>query len=265
MTRSTLRQRAYQDIRSRIQGGDLFAGARLSELSLSKELQISRTPIREAIHQLASEGLVEHIPHQGAFVRRLSTEELRELFELRETLECYAVVRAAERLSEADLKLLEHLCREMRARIKRAYAAGDSIISEEAASAWVINDTLFHMLIIRAAKNAWLLKIIGDLQLMTRMFGQRREPLSVSNLAHIYAGHKRIVRALRRRDGGRASMEMAKHVQRGCRLVLDLCDTGDDEKADAGIDMAAWPADVRDLVRRLEAFDTHASGVPTRE
>jgi DNA-binding GntR family transcriptional regulator len=261
MMRSTLKQRAYRDIRTKIQNGDLWAGARLSELSLSKELQISRTPIREAIHQLASEGIVEHIPHQGAFVRQLTRPELQELFDLRETLECYAVRRAADHISDADLALLDRLCVVMRLQVKQALQSGAPVITGDEANDWVINDSLFHMLLIRAAKNAWLLKIIGDLQLMTRMFGQRREPLGVSNLVWIYAGHARIVRALHRRDAVGASREMGRHIRRGCRLVLQQCGPGDGATRDDGMP-ADWPAEVRDLVRRLEAFD--ASSEPKR-
>lgn len=250
----TLKQQAYHDIRAKIQSGDLWAGSRLSELSLSKELQISRTPIREAIHQLASEGIVEHIPHYGSFVRQLTRDEVQELFDLRETLECYAVRRAVTYLADSDLALLRRLISEMRQQVAHAAQSPDRLIVGDDAGRWVINDSLFHMLLIRSARNSWLIKMIGDLQLMTRMFGQRREPLSVSNLVWIYAGHTRIVRALERRDGAAASTEMAKHIRRGCRLVLELCGQPEATVRRDRIDLTEWPAEVRDLVRRLEAF-----------
>lgn len=250
---TTLKQRAYRSIRSKIEVGDLWAGVRLSELSLSKELGISRTPIREAIHQLASEGIVEHIPHYGSFVKRLQRDELIELFELRETLECYAARRAAERVSEPELLLLERLCADMRRLVREGLDDPAGVIEGESAAQWVINDSVFHMMLIRAAHNRSLLRMISDLQLMTRMFGQRREPLSGRNLAWIYAGHSRIVRALRRGDPEQASREVGKHIQRGCRLVLELCKSDEEARsAPGGTD--EWPPEVQDILQRFEAF-----------
>ena len=252
----TLKQRAYRDIRSRIEAGLLHVGARLSEVSLSKDLAISRTPIREAIQQLASEGIVEQIPHYGAFVKELSAEELEGLFSLRETLECYAVERAIDRLTETDFDLLERLCHAMRRMVRMAYESKDGVIDGELAHEWITNDSLFHMVLIRAARNTWLKKMVGDLKLMTRMFGQRREPLEASNLVRVYAGHRRIVRAMRRHDVARARAEMAKHIQRGCKLVMALRGMQPTPHFDTSrVDASVWPVEVRDYIRRLELFD----------
>lgn len=252
----TLKQRAYHDIRSRIETGLLHAGQRLSEISLSKDLAISRTPIREAIQQLASEGIVEQIPHYGAFVKELSAEEMEGLFSLRETLECYAVERAIDRLTDADLELLERLCNAMRRMVRMAYNTKDGVIDGELAHEWITNDSLFHMVLIRAARNTWLKKMVGDLKLMTRMFGQRREPLEAANLVRIYAGHRRIVRAMQRKDVTRAQAEMAKHIQRGCQLVMGLRGMQPASYPEnTRIDASVWPVEVRDYIRRLELFD----------
>ncbi len=253
---TTLKQRAYESIRSKIEVGDLWAGVRLSELSLSRELGISRTPIREAIHQLASEGIVEHVPHYGSFVKRHRRDELVELFELRETLECYAVARAAQHISETDLTLLEGLCSDMRPLVREALQSPLGVIDGQDAARWVINDSVFHMLLIRAARNRSLLRIINDLHLMTRMFGQRREPLSGRNLAGIYAGHSRIVRALRRGDAELAQREMSRHIQRGCRLVLAMCDRDDGDGAVSTPQLEAWPEEVRGILQRFESFNS---------
>jgi DNA-binding GntR family transcriptional regulator len=257
---STLKQKAYMDIRSRIESGHLSAGTRLSEVSLSKELRISRTPIREAIHQLASEGVVEHIPHYGSFVKQLSAEELEGLFSLRETLECYAIERGVKYINDSDLLFLDRLCMAMREMVRTAMASPDGTLSGAMAHEWVTNDSLFHMVLINAARNPWLLKIVDDMKLMTRMFGQRREPLSAGNLARIYAGHSRIVRALRKGDVDRARDELGKHIHRGCRLVLEMVGASSEGDSSSRFDLEAWPPEVRDYVRRIEKFEVEKPG-----
>ena len=253
---TTLKQQAYRSIRSQIEVGELWAGVRISEGALSKQLGIGRTPIREAIHQLASEGIVEQIPHYGSFVKRLGRDELQELFELRETLECYAVTRAAQRITDEELDLLQRTCDEMRPVVRAALRNPQGAISGEEAARWVINDSVFHVLVIRAAHNRSLVRIVSDLQLMTRMFGQRREPLTGGNLARIYAGHARIIRALRRRDPEQARAEMSRHIQRGCQLVLQMCGVAEASGPAADtISLEQWPVEVRETLRRFEAFD----------
>ena len=86
--------------------GDLAPGTRLVNRSLAKELGISFTPLREAINQLASEGLVEYVPGGGAFVRRLDRHQLAQLYDLREALEPFAAAEAAKHITEHELEEL---------------------------------------------------------------------------------------------------------------------------------------------------------------
>ena len=83
----TLAKDAYRVIRHRLAVGKLAPGARVSELALSKEFGISRGPVREVIGRLASEGLIDRMPNVGAFVKKLSHEELQDLYELRMWIE----------------------------------------------------------------------------------------------------------------------------------------------------------------------------------
>ncbi len=96
----------YGNLKSRIINNLIKPGEPLNEGMLSKELKISKTPIREAFQQLEREGLVENIPVKGAFVSRISFQDIRELFEIREILECEAVKRAVMKVDPAKIKLL---------------------------------------------------------------------------------------------------------------------------------------------------------------
>ena len=86
-TKDTLQKLAYESIRREVIRGTLKWGERLSEESLANSLNISRTPVREAIFQLEKEGLLEKNPHKNFFVRRFTQEEIEEIFRLRSVLE----------------------------------------------------------------------------------------------------------------------------------------------------------------------------------
>ena len=83
-----MRERAYFLIQQKIVSGELMAGAAISEVSLAKELNSSRTPIREAIGQLVSEGVLEQIPNRGTIVTQFDRQDILELYELRKRSRC---------------------------------------------------------------------------------------------------------------------------------------------------------------------------------
>src|ERR1700760_1132275 len=103
----TLKARAYQHILSKIAAGGVRAGGRLSAAALAKELGVSHIPVREAISQLHSEGLIDQVPRKGAFARRPERSELVEMIELRSVLECNAAAQAALRIDDAQIYDLE--------------------------------------------------------------------------------------------------------------------------------------------------------------
>ena len=94
----------YENLKRRIISHSLSPGEPLNESVLTKELGISKTPIREALQQLEKEGFVENIPGKGSFVSRISIQDIREMFEIREILECEVIRRVA---SKGDLNKAE--------------------------------------------------------------------------------------------------------------------------------------------------------------
>jgi DNA-binding GntR family transcriptional regulator len=85
----------YETLKKRIINHSLHPGEPLNESVLSKELKISKTPVREAFQQLEKEGFIESVPGRGAFVSKISIQDIRELFEIREILECQVIRRVA--------------------------------------------------------------------------------------------------------------------------------------------------------------------------
>ena len=111
----TLSQRVYEHLRDEILADHLLPGTELSEVALSKELAISRGPIREAMGRLAAEGLITMRPRRRAEVRSLTPQELIDAYQVREALEVMAVRLAIPRVTEADLARLEGLIDQMAA------------------------------------------------------------------------------------------------------------------------------------------------------
>ncbi len=115
----TLWERVYEHLRAEIREQRLPPGTELSEVALSRELGVSRGPIREAMGRLASEGLVTIRPRRGAVVRALTAQELVDAYQVREVLEATAVRLAVPLLTQEDLDRLEQLVEEMALRAKR--------------------------------------------------------------------------------------------------------------------------------------------------
>ena len=117
-TADRIRRSLEQDILT----GEFGDGERLSELDLCQRFDVSRTPVREALHQLSSAGLLELLPRRGAFVRRPGFVEVVEMFDVMGELEAMCGRLTARRISEHELKALEAACR----RCERAEKQGGS-------------------------------------------------------------------------------------------------------------------------------------------
>src|SRR6056297_4155191 len=106
---------AYARLMSDIRAGTFRPGDRLTETDLAERLGLSRTPVREAIRQLESDGLVTHVPRVGAAVRRLDYAEITELYEMRAVLEGTAARFAARAAYPSEIDELEAINHEMAA------------------------------------------------------------------------------------------------------------------------------------------------------
>ena len=100
----TIRGEAFKIIREMIISGEISPGTRLSESKLATELGTSRTPVREALHTLEKENLIESIPRVGYIVREIIAEEADEIVEIRIALETLAAKRASQKISATELR-----------------------------------------------------------------------------------------------------------------------------------------------------------------
>lgn len=191
-------QGAYRHLLNGIRDGTLPPGARLRETELAERLGISRTPVREAIRQLEADGLVVHLPRQGATVRSLDYAEVIELYEMRAVLEGTAARLAARAASGIELGELSALHAEL-----AAAPAG--------AQARELNRQ-FHRSLIDAAKNRFLVKAMSALQKTMLILG----PTTLADptrAADAVAEHAYVLAALQNRDGLAAEEAMRRHVE----------------------------------------------------
>lgn len=211
---------AYHQIRRWIVEGRLRPDERLVEQRLAEELDLSRTPVREALRMLHSEGLVHFEPHRGARVRSLSIEDVGDLYELRARLEAMAAELAAERATGDQLERLSAAEVEFASAVDQAQA-GDI----EAIRVVFHHNEVFHLTVLEAAHHERLAQsLIGTVD-HTLVFQAFRH-YHPSVMARSVLFHGLIAEAIRCREGARAGRLMHEHVLQGRDQLLAVAGHG---------------------------------------
>ena len=197
----SLVNQAYKELKRILLEHQIPQGGKLNEGELAGALGISRTPVREAINRLAKEGLVEIFPQRGAFVIRVSEEDVNELFLIRENLEGLAAYLAAEKMTGTDLTRLES-CVEG---FKEPYGKKDI-------QRYAREDFKFHQTIIKLSDARRLTTLISTLYDHIRIF--RLTTLGLSDRMKVsLAEHARLIEAFRKKDASEAETLMRRHIR----------------------------------------------------
>jgi DNA-binding GntR family transcriptional regulator len=208
------RERAYLHIQRKIVSGELRAGQSISELSLAKEIGISRTPIREALRQLVTESILEQGPNGGMNVVRLTRQDIIDLYELREALEMFAVAKAARQVvRKVDLDRLQAMTDPILALRDELKHSGNAELDEDQMNRFVAYDLGFHVHLMRMAANARILKVVNETRLLMRIFGMRRKGHTVALLDDIHSRHSEILDAVAKQDPERATRAISEHIE----------------------------------------------------
>jgi len=254
------RELAYEHIRRKLIEGTLPTGARLSPTALAREIGMSHTPVREAISQLQSEGLVVQTAHQGAFVRQPSRHELAEIIEIRTTLECAAAAHAARRIDRPQLRELDQRWSELQRSIEALKTSADAR-SERLETDWALADLQFHMTLLRAAGNRLAMRIIEGHRIMTMMFGNRAAPAETppaptAECALDLKVHRNIYEAIRRHDPKAARRAMAIHMRRAGKNILAHFDRSQRPRDPDTSFLAECPEALVKALRAIERGDS---------
>ncbi|HZC85192.1 MAG TPA: GntR family transcriptional regulator [Rubrobacter sp.] len=199
LTRTVLREQIRELLLERILKGELESGDRIVELQIAQELGTSQAPVREALRELQSLGFVEHEPYRGTRVRRITEEELAEIYPVRAALEELAAQEAASRL---DGKV-EELEREFEA--MREAASSDDL--QELAA----HDATFHRLIVEAAGNKVLLDTWRTLRVEARVVVTAlKTDIVLQELAEL---HRPLLEALKEGSPEKAGGALRQHFE----------------------------------------------------
>jgi DNA-binding GntR family transcriptional regulator len=190
--------------------GRIAPGVRIDEAALAERFKVSRSPVREALRQLAASGMVEHRENRGAFVAEVTLEDVFDVYEVLAELEGLCAALAARRMTEPER-------REMRSLHERM----GKLLAARHRERYIELDQAFHRLLIQAARNSALQEHIASC--LRRIAAVRRVSMeTVHDLAEAYAEHERLVGAVASRNGAEARRIMSQHVALRAEQAKDL-------------------------------------------
>ena len=206
--RKSIREKVYEYLREEILNGKIKAGDRLVESNLADHIGTSRTPVREALHTLEREGLVESVHRVGYVVSPISELEVSELCEIRLSLESLALRLALNK----DPQGLADLLRENLSRCEQLLAEGDL-------KAFVEMDAQFHDLISRIADSSRLMEMTNSIR--RYMLRYRIQSIySQENVQRAIVGHRAVLKAVEDGDKKAAQRALRAHIKQSKKDIL---------------------------------------------
>lgn len=210
LTRTALYEEVAELLRSRIFAHELPPGSWIDEQAIAEQLGISRTPMREALKVLASEGLVVLKPRRGCYVAELSEQDLDEVFPVMALLESRCAYEAARKATDEDIVRLEALHTDL-----EAHAT-----SGDADKFFAANDA-FHSALQDIAGNGWLKHLIDDTRKVIKL--TRRHSLQLEGrVEQSLAEHREIMAALRAKNPDLTAQRMHDHLLSGRQALVKL-------------------------------------------
>lgn len=200
----------YQNLRGKILNGILKPGQRLRQEELSRELDVSRVPLREAMTRLAADGLIVLNPRRGYAVTSLRPSEILEIFELRAVVEEHAAYRAAYARTEVDI-----------AEVERILTASEMIKlnSEKSIERWLQLNYQFHARIIASTGREHLLKFATQLRDTVEPY-IRVEMSMTGDVEEAQRDHRQLFEAYRDGDATELARLSREHVEKTARRLL---------------------------------------------
>ncbi len=197
-------EHAYEQIRKHIISGKYHAGLHLTEEMLVGDIDVSRTPVREALRQLDSEHLVQFVPNHGAFVTTWSADDVDDIFYLRTMLEGYSTYRAADRITDDAIKELEQHADEIESLSTKRNPNNHAKMIE--------SNHRFHTIIMQAASSERINRMLSWL-VEIPMILKTLEMFDDADLQRSNYHHRELISALKARDGQWAQSVMESHLR----------------------------------------------------
>jgi DNA-binding GntR family transcriptional regulator len=199
-----LTQTVYKRLRASIANQDFASGQRLQLDALASQLGVSRTPVREALNQLAAEGLIEIRPRHGTFVAKVDLDAVAELYQMRLMIDTSTGRLLARRLTTSQVRTLSQLLGKLEALVH-----GDTYVDY---GAYLEADRAFHSAIVRLMGNRRLSTLYEEINLPLWLVRAQRDAGTPSDARASLAEHRTILTALESRDPQAAAEAMAAHI-----------------------------------------------------
>jgi len=201
----------YKEIKKRIIDGTLIPGFPINENEFAQDLNVSKTPVREALRQLEREGLVENIPGRGSAVTHITFQDIREIFEIREIIECGAAKRAALICDAKEV-------REKKKELEQFFAQR----AELNGLVWGPEEDV-HQFLVRCLGNKKLTEMyLGLLDHIKRIRFYFGRQFTRQRFDELVAEHREILDALIEGDGDRAEQAVQDHLHNAAAYLLGL-------------------------------------------
>ncbi|MET0964430.1 MAG: GntR family transcriptional regulator [Noviherbaspirillum sp.] len=202
-----------QQLEDQINSGQLLPGDALDERELAARFGVSRTPVREAITQLAAQGLITTAPRQGILVARMSIKELLAMFELLAELEAICAKYCARRITESQ-----------RARLIDIHRTSLGHVESDNAEGYSQSNVDFHAVLYEACHNDFLAEQLRTVRRRTQMYRQNSF-LQPGRMRISYEDHGRVLDAILRGDAEAAQQHMLEHISIGGKGFAEFVST----------------------------------------
>ena len=199
-------------LRQRIFSRELEPGSWIDELKIAEEYGISRTPLREALKVLATEGLVTMKVRRGAYVTEVSQQDLADVYHLLSLLESDAAGVVATKATDAELAELKSLHADL-----EAAALPDAAGTANTDQFFALNER-FHMRLLEIANNRWRDQMVGDLRKVMKL-NRHNSLLKTGRIAESLLEHRSIMTALLARDASSTAQRMREHFSNGLQAA----------------------------------------------
>lgn len=209
----TIKEQVYKIIKDKIIAGEIKPGEWLQESKLARTLNVSRSPVREALKELVGEGLLENIPNKGVFVKILSKKDIYNIFEFREVMEKFAIERSVELASEEDFEALDKIF----LRMKKKYDKND--VNE-----YCKIDTELHNRLFVMSRNELIFNLVKNVNPLLQPF----RTISLSREGRFKESldeHKGLIEGIKERNCEKACKHNSIHLKLARDVIMDYLDS----------------------------------------
>lgn len=200
--------RVYKVLANSIVTGNAAPGTQLRPDVIARQLEVSTTPVREAMHRLESDGLAVKVPYQGWFVREFSEKEIRDLYEFRTTLERLGIRLACQRLGAEDVRWM-----------RKHQLAGKAAIKAKNLEEYRAYNRDFHQAILRIADNSYLTSAMAQVALQSELLAARTISM-LGRPSRAVAEHGRVIELMEKQEVEEAEKAMEAHILSAMEAIL---------------------------------------------